>query len=447
MSYIGPGVKIKEVKLPSPLNIVGGLKTVGIAGSSPTNYLISNQEVVKGAAGGTDIVTGCESGDVVSVVGVGSLPGLYDYTLTTDYLVADNTIDWSPGGSEPTTGVTYYVTFKKLKSSTYYEATAFTDIDDVRAIHGAELDDGIVSEISLAANLAFSNGASQVICVQQESAAQSDEQAAIDKLQTEEIDYLCTPGMTSSGIQSYIYAHVNQMSSETMKKERIWFTSGVTNTDAIATLEAQAQAFASERVVLFAPPRVEVTLHDETTDADATVTVPGGYSGCALAGLMANPSIDEAEPITRKQLAAISIPSDIKYKETEMNDMASKGICVLVNEAGITRVRHGVTTSTADVNRIELSVSNIKDTTKKELRTALYPYIGIKFAPKKVLALLNAAIKSYCDQKVNGEIYSEYRNIKVTQSDTDPRIANIHFEFRPIQTLTWIDITFGIFSA
>lgn len=446
-AYKSPGVFVKEVELPRPVTITGSPRVVGIVGKAETSYLVENAEVVKGVAGGSDTITGTVSGDVVSVVGVGSLPSLYDYTLTTDYTVSDNAISWAGAASEPTAGVTYYVTYYKLKSAAYYEPTTFYDINDVRAINGNELDNQEVNELTLAAYLAFLHGASSVVCVQQNGTGTAAEQAAIDKLESQEIDILLAPGMTSTTLKSYIVAHLNKMNSYTEKKERIWITSAQYLDDSVTTIKALAASLDNENVVVVAPPSCDIILSDGTCNIDSTMTVSGSYMGAALAGIMCNPAYDEAEPLTRKIISGFD-DLGVTYKESEKNNLASSGVTVIDNENGTLRVRHALTTGDPNnVNKAELSVVSIKHQTIKDIRTALNAYVGTKYVTTKTNALIAAAVKSFCDQKVSDEIYVSYRNISVTQDTTDTRIARVHFEFKPVTTTTYVEITFGLYIS
>lgn len=445
MAYKGPGVFIKEVQNPNPVQIPGSLRTVGIAGKGSSTYLLSNVEVVKGYSS-SDTITGTLTGDVSSVYGVGSLPGLYDYTQGVDYTVSDNAITWI-SSSKPTDGSTYYVTFYKVKGASFYEATTFYSLDDVRAFYGDESYGGVVNEVTLAASLAFKNGAEYVVCVQQNGTTTQAEQDAIDLLEAEEIDYLVAPGMTSTTLQAYAKAHVDKMSSETQKKERMFFTSGLTLTASVADLTTRAQAFTDELVTVVAPSQCNIIITDALCNTDITTTVSGAYMGAAVAGVMSNPNYDEGEPITNKVITGIDSFNGVKYKESEMNVLGNAGVTVITNNGGIFRVRHGLTTNTSNVNTLELQVVNIKNSVKKQLRTVLAPYIGTRYVTAETNALLSAAVKSFCDQKVNGKVFTQYRNVSVTQNTSDPRIAQINFEYMPVYTTTWINVTFSLYIA
>lgn len=457
-TYKSPGVSVTESQLPQPLVIKGSQKIPACIGNASSSYPLANVEVTKGS-GSTDTIPGTATGEVESVTSIGSLPSLADYKVNVDYTISDNVITWI-GSANPSTGVVYYITFKKVKGATFFEPTLFNSINDVRAQNGNEIEGGVISELTIAASLAFAGGASQVMCVQPESASLADQKAAIDKLETEEIYCMVAPGFTTTDIQSYMYSHVERMNSPMIKKERNAFYSALTIADNVAAIKAQAEGFASKNAVVCmsnASSSVGITLTDGISNVDQTVILPTGYIGAVVAGIMCNPNFDEAEPITEKQLSGISTLPGTKLKETELNDLAGSGVLIAYNDGGIFKVRHALTTDTSSINNVELEIWNIRATAKKQLRASLKFYIGKKFIPLEIQANMIASIVSFCEQKVSAGIFAPgvtdagvaidkgYRNIIVTQDSQDPRKLNVHFEFRPVYTLVYVDVDFSMY--
>jgi len=75
----------------------------------------TSQVMVKGTAAGADLIllNGQEAVTVVSIVSV--VQGTTTYTVTTDYVLGTNTVDWSPAGAEPAVGSLYTVTYTYKK--------------------------------------------------------------------------------------------------------------------------------------------------------------------------------------------------------------------------------------------------------------------------------------------------------------------------------------------
>lgn len=81
-----------------------------------TGLTYLDESVTKGAAGTSDSA----ANDITEIVEVRQTTTYY--TVTTDYLLTSNKVDWSPGGSEPTQGTSYnlvygYGTSKGISSS------------------------------------------------------------------------------------------------------------------------------------------------------------------------------------------------------------------------------------------------------------------------------------------------------------------------------------------
>ena len=76
----------------------------------------TSQVMVKGTAAGADLIllNGQEAVTVVSIVSV--VQGGTTYTVTTDYVLGTNTVDWSPAGAEPAVGSLYTVTYTYKKT-------------------------------------------------------------------------------------------------------------------------------------------------------------------------------------------------------------------------------------------------------------------------------------------------------------------------------------------
>jgi hypothetical protein len=75
-------------------------------GAGPNNAHQVTRDIIKGAAGGKDLLP---DPNVVAVSLVKQ--GGTTYVVTTDYTVSGNVIDWAPAGSDPAVGSVYQVTY------------------------------------------------------------------------------------------------------------------------------------------------------------------------------------------------------------------------------------------------------------------------------------------------------------------------------------------------
>jgi hypothetical protein len=446
--YREPGVISSEVEISGLVSIPGGAQIPAVVGTG-TNYILQrNAPQVRGTTSTDTIVdlTGVIMGvsDVVSVISVGSLPGLADYKLTTDYTISNNVINWSPAGAEPVAGATYYITFKKAKPITFYDPILFFDPDDVRGAYGYELENGEIRSATLAALLQFAGGASQVIGVQQASNSYSDFVAAIDKLKTEEIDLLSAPGMTfGDTYRTYAITHVNQMCSELEGKERMLFIGASQFNTSITDQAAETVSISNEKIVYVEPPSVKILLHDYGTGEDVLTEVSSHFAGASLIGVASNPNYDTAEPLLRKTLPLIADLGK-KYLRSEQNYLASNGGLVLFKDGADVKVRHDLTTSLTNANTQQISIIRTKFFVAKRWRKVLNRLIGSKIT-SAIVKDIGLTSSIFFQQLVESNTIVGFRALKVKQDPLEPRRIKVYAEIAPIYPLVWVDVTFALY--
>lgn len=97
---------------------------------------IITEDRIKGVANGLDALGNI---NVISIVSVKQ--GITTYTVTTDYVLSGNNIDWSPEGSEPAVGSTYSVTYSYNKTLTSDKYTLSTGKkEDIYYTHPEEIE-------------------------------------------------------------------------------------------------------------------------------------------------------------------------------------------------------------------------------------------------------------------------------------------------------------------
>lgn len=441
--YREPGVYINEIENPRFISPIGGARVVAIVGLGKDYVTVKNEKVAHDSSGGIDTISGVSAGDIIEVLGVGDVAGVYNYTVTTDYAISGNTIDWSPAGDEPEVGATYYVTYTKRKiSPDDYDPITYYSIDDVRANYGDALSSGNISEVTIAASQAFRAGASQVVICQAESGSVGDIEAAIDKLKKEEVHILVVVGSSNTTIQAYAKEHCQIMSSPTEKRERVVFLAPSVGT--IAGMKSEAESLYEERCIVVVPEKVDVILTDAACESDTTLSLSSIYAGAYLAGKLANPNISIAEPLTRKQVFGITGFSGINYLDSQMNNLASSGITVLKRDGTAIKVRHALTTNTLNRNHSEISVVMIKDSIRRLVRNDLdAAFIGTRITtetPSQVVSRIKALLDSE-----KGESINSYRNVRASVNSSDPTAIDISFEISVIYPFNYADIEFTLY--
>lgn len=446
-----PGAYIAEGPSNVPATIADSIKNVGIVGSASPFYAVNNLSVIRGA-GATDFIVM----DGITAVGITNVTTLNNYQEGRDFSVQseEGSIAWLDTAiSFPPADADYQISFDMPKTDDYYIPQECYDIEEVENIAGPViLPDGTINEITLAAQIAFENGANKVTFAQVNESnggySETNFKAALKALEDVKVNVMVAPGATTTSMQNAVLNHVTQMSSYTERSERIAFIcpTGLTISDIVA----QAQGLASDRMVLMFPNTCQVKLADDNGN-EQVYDINSTYLGAAICGLMADVDRDEASPITYQALAGFSGLDGKFYKDSKYNTLTAGGVCCVFNDNGVIRVNQAVTTNTSSVDKIELSVRNIKDTIQYQARQLMEQnFVGTKLFINEIVPKAKSLLDNFCQQKVAEQVFNPkdgdagYGDIKIAQSPNDPRTLLVSFKFRPVFTLTWVEITYSI---
>ena len=440
-----PGAYIKEGPSNVPATIADSIKNVGIVGNGSPYYAVNNIELIRGIG----------STDFIGVIGATNVVMQNNYIQDKDFTFDSETgiITWIET-NQPDIGSAYYVNYDLAKTEDYYLPQECYDIEEIINIAGPlVLADGTLNEITLAAQIAFENGANKVTFAQVDESnggyTETNWKAALKQLEDVRVNVLVAPGATTTSMQNEILNHVTNMSSYTERSERIAFICP-TIEDNITETVAQAQGLASDRMVLVFPATCKVNIADDNGN-EKVYDVNSTYLGAAICGLMTNVDRDEASPITWQALAGFYGLDGKFYKDSKYNTLTAGGVCCVFNDNGVIRVNQAVTTNTSSVDKIELSVRNIKDTIQYQSRQLMEKnFVGTKLFINEIVPKAKSLLDNFCQQKVAEEVFNPkdgdagYGDIAIAQSPDDPRTLLVSFKFRPVFTLTWVDITYKI---
>lgn len=359
----------------------------------------------------------------------------------------------------PEEGSLYYVSYKYKKADEDYGPKIYFDYDDVVAEYGnydVTVSGIIVNSLSLGAEIAFVNGTQPIVCVQAKNESDYEMNVAIDKLQR------TLPGVTnintivplteSISVGAYAMNHAIMMSDPDNSKERMVYLGASRNqpiTKVASVLDRSlgmvetAKAFNNERVVFVVPGEITKDIRDLRTGKTSERKLPACYAAIAVAALgLRN---DPAEPLTNKTITGFKNLTTM-YMESEKNFLAAAGCLVLDQNGPVIKVRHGITTSIADVDSSEITLVQIKDYVIEACRTSTASlYIGNKNRPS-VVSDVQYTISNMLGQFVSQEVILGYSGLSVKRSKDDPRQIDVKFEIEAVYPLNYINITFG-FSA
>ncbi|MNM30932.1 Phage tail sheath protein [compost metagenome] len=366
-------------------------------------------------------------------------------TTVGDYVIvstrAGKAVDTAPAA-----GSAYYVSYTFKKPEEQFVPKVFYTYDDVVAEYGnydVTASGKIINSIALGAEIAFLNGTVPIVCIQAKSDSDYEMKQAIDKLTRpvlgiENINTV-VPLSTSKSIGSHAANHASDMSLPTNGKERMTYLAAEVG-ESVGVSSSTAKSLANERVIYVVPGSVTKDIKDLRTGKSNLRTLPGCYLAVAVASLgLKN---DPAEPLTNKSINGFKDLNQL-YTESEMNLMAESGCLVMRQTGSVIKVRHGVTTSTVDINSQEITLVQIRDYVIAAARQSLgESYVGNKLRPT-IISDIQSALISLLNQFKGQEVILNYGGINVKRSTEDPRQVDVKFEIEAVYPLNFIDISFS----
>jgi hypothetical protein len=347
-----------------------------------------------------------------------------------------------------------YVNVSYTYNTTYGNVTnLFNSFNAVQSVYGTPFDKtgNINSSVSLAAQLAFQNGASQLYITAVEKAGSTptvqEWQTCIDGLANVQgidaiiplVDY-----NTDASYPSYFSIFVNTQAGQgnllRLFLARDTSSSGVQTSATL--LQADAAAFDNQRISILAPTCLTIT----TTNTSSTqqLNIAGYYAAAAVGGVYAGLAGPQ-EPLTHKNVAGFyTIPAP--YSNQDLITMQSSGVMVLKqNQSGNIYIRHGLTTNMTNWLTQEVSILAAQDQLYNQIKTALTNanIIGSAFTPQ-TSAVISSTVQSVLAQAVTSNLIQAYTGLAYTSSGQQPTAINIVFSYAPTFPLNYINVQFSI---
>jgi hypothetical protein len=443
--FVGPGLGYRTytdyVNFAYPIN---GLITLS------QESIIENSIVVTLASDSTQ-VWGTQTND----------PGT-NYTLSAN-AVDGNKLDVTNIGLPADEGLIFTYQYA---DATYYGLNQFNDFNSFQTMYGAPFDSNgnLQSPISLAAQVAFGNGANVVYGVtltpSGSTVAPMYDIAYGQTINNFDIDLLVPVFQATTGTGTFpgpqslsdvpdfisgLTTHLQLADTEGVPRNAIF---GVPEDfDPSVTPDQIASLFAYRRVVVVWPN--VLNYYNSAASGAPLIKIGGSYLAAACAGVLANNIT--AQGLTRRQIGVISgIDASIVSQQTtsNKNSWSSQGVSVLeLNRSGQLVIRHGVSTDMSSILTQEFSIVRCQDELFKEIEQTLESS-GLIGTPIDSTTLLGVKglVAGALEAVVAAETIQAYSSLAVRQQalpDGDPTIIECTFIYQPTYPLNYITVTFA----
>ena len=458
-SYVVPGVYVQEQTTPLVPLLGVAPAVVGLVGPS-VGYRTATETVTLTGTNAVQLThLGIDTDSVVVTANDGTL-----YADTTDYALTvaggadedtqtttDNTtsIARPASGSTITSGASVVVSYHYTDAD-YAAVHRVEDFDDVKELFGEPLSltaNTITSPLSLAAQIAFANGATELVLATTSGTASTTTQnelaTALEALETVEDIGLVVPlpvGVENASVTAVandLRAHCVTMSGQGL------YRVGLIGFDTVVTTAPNtiAAGIGSERVVLAWPTKL--SYYNGFTGT--TLTVGGQYLAAAYAGILAAGRVQD--PLTRKRVRGFAgIDPSVSATKATRNTYSDNGVAVAeTDRQGRLVVRHGVTTLRTSISTRELSLVRAKDQLIRMLADGIEDseMIGVPITADTPLEVKGVAAGLLESAKAAGVIV-DYADLKARQRSLDPTIIEIRFSYKPAFPLNYVVVVFSI---
>lgn len=471
-NYSPPGVYIDETA--STVISTTGIPPTLVAIVGPSQGFQTNTEQV--VLSDTSVRLSKQGIDtdsaVVTVANTGVSVPAADYSLTPTVPGAGGTQDYYVdmlAAADPTTpvGTVVFITYN-YTDPTYFDPKHFDSYEDVKDAYGEPLNTAVadpsdvdyqyvVSPLSLAAMLAFQNGATE-LWLGAAAPPTGDTDAALSTSRRSNLAAAYTKLATNAQITVIVAltdgigtadaggALTDLKTALTTAANDDYFRFGVTGFDpdvdtAPDTLLNTAGAASKRMMLAYASPS-GLLMYSGT--GNATFPIGHQYLAAAYAGRMAALPVQEA--LTKQVMAGFSGVAGTPLSNSLKNQYAAAGVAISeIDRFSRLVVRHGVTTDPTNVNTREAAVVRAKDAMVTALQDGM-DTSGLIGSPinDDLLLSVKSAVSGILDTATADDVIVSYTGLAVRQTSIDPSVVEVKFAYRPAYPLNYIVISFSI---
>lgn len=450
--------QVDEEEVPVPLNV-------------PNGSIVTEVTKVEDAVYNSDKVYVEEDDYIVNISEEGSQSPTNDAATIervppSEDEEEENTGGTIPQGVAPDYEYSVYVTFKYIPED-YWEPYRVTNLFEVYDRFGQSLDVSgadvsINSPLSYAAEVAFENGATELICqplfenanapVQPTDPTEAQNwEATLTALRVAPDVNLIAPiipsGMATSdqfAVMQKVQDHINYMRTE--DQEYIIGVFGVDSVNSSITaqdIRTQARALAgrfggqlAQQMVLISPSKFVRPYRS------GGLLVGGQYMASAVAGMIAARPVYQS--LTRKIVSGFVDIAEARTKAQKNQDAAS-GLMVIEIRNNSMEVRHALTLDTTSTAAKELSIVRAKhrviESVKQTIDTQI---IGQVIADGEAPTVVRSAVIGVLDQLRSERDIVAYGDIQSRVSSIDPTVVEIRFSYAPAFPVNYVNVVFSL---
>ncbi|HEU0015535.1 MAG TPA: phage tail sheath C-terminal domain-containing protein [Longimicrobium sp.] len=261
-----------------------------------------------------------------------------------------------------------------------------------------------------------------------EAAGGADYARGLALLENEIVNIVILAGQ-DTGMADVLEAHLKR--TEQIRRERIGVigSNGKDDVDAIA-----GHAMDNGRLI-FVAPGIRVKTPDPATRKDVEISLPGGYTAAAVAGLIASLPVQTSP--TNKTLAVSGVSTQLNTPRLEK--LVQSRVLAVEKREGY-RVVKGITTATNPAWH-QVTTRRIVDYAIYGVRSACNPYIG-KLNNSRVRSAMKATIDGFLTRMVQDEALVGYQlEVGATRAQEIAGEAIVTMTIQPTFSIDFIMVT------
>ncbi len=246
----------------------------------------------------------------------------------------------------------------------------------------------------------------------------------LDALLNADVHIIVLAGVGGADMRTELVDHVENASTDLMKRERI----AVLGSSGPADVTAPGQ---DDGRLVFVRPGVRAT----DSVLGRQVTLPATYAAAAVAGRLS--ALDPHASPTNKTLNVSALETD--FNGTQLEQMILGRVMVLENRRGSIRIVKGITTS-ENTAWAQVTTRRIVDYARFGVRAAANPFIG-RLNNERVRQALKGSINGFLADMVDREMLISYElEVTATREQQIRGIAQVTMILRPTFSIDYVRV-------